>query len=172
MAPAQQKPKQIVEGEESTHYVSQRKQRGQAKKQLQPPLTPMIDVTFQLLIFFLVTTTFRPPEGQIPGAVPSTGMGRPTEALPELPQIKIMVAAANVETEKPTFQIIELNVLLEGPDALYSWLVEQAKAGESATKNTDVVIDPAGTAVWGHTVEAYNQAIRAGFEKVAFAPLQ
>ena len=33
-------------------------------------MTPMIDVTFQLLLFFLLTCEFRESEGMIPGTLP------------------------------------------------------------------------------------------------------
>lgn len=41
------------------------------RKSFQPPLTPMIDVTFLLLLFFILTFTFRQMEGQLPGAITS-----------------------------------------------------------------------------------------------------
>ena len=41
------------------------------RKSFQPPLTPMIDVTFLLLVFFILTSTFRQMEGQLPGAITS-----------------------------------------------------------------------------------------------------
>jgi len=40
-----------------------------------PPLTPMIDVTFQLLLFFLLACQFRPQEGSLPGTLPGGGDG-------------------------------------------------------------------------------------------------
>ena len=46
-------------GDETTHYESARKKRARPKAKMQPPLTPMIDVTFQLLLFFLLSFTFR-----------------------------------------------------------------------------------------------------------------
>ena len=44
-----------VSGEDSVHYVPPRKKRKQGSGKMQPPLTPMIDVVFQLIIFFIVS---------------------------------------------------------------------------------------------------------------------
>ena len=59
---------------ESGERVQTQLQHGRRKAAaLQPPLTPMIDVTFQLLLFFLLTCEFRPTEGVIPGSLPENG---------------------------------------------------------------------------------------------------
>jgi len=46
------------------------------------PITPMLDMTFQLLVFFLFT--FRPPalEGQLDFALPGTGSAIAAPAVP------------------------------------------------------------------------------------------
>jgi biopolymer transport protein ExbD len=50
--------KQIA-GDATVHHVSQRTKRGRLKPKMAPPLTPMIDVTFLLLLYFLLTINFR-----------------------------------------------------------------------------------------------------------------
>ena len=46
-------------------------------------LTPMIDVVFQLLVFFMVATTFHDPERELEVELPQAQSGSPVEALPE-----------------------------------------------------------------------------------------
>jgi len=69
MAISEEKPA----GDETVHYSPPRKRREKPKVKMQPPMTPMIDVTFQLLLFFLLTCEFRETEGNIPGTLPSKG---------------------------------------------------------------------------------------------------
>ncbi len=54
-------------------------------------LTPMIDVVFQLLIFFMVATTFLDPEKEIEIELPEASSGTETEA--EADEIIINVLA-------------------------------------------------------------------------------
>ena len=58
--------------DETVHYVSDRKKRSKQRptRAIQPPLTPMIDVTFLLLVFFLLACRFRVAEGQILAKLP------------------------------------------------------------------------------------------------------
>ncbi|HVS11554.1 MAG TPA: biopolymer transporter ExbD [Planctomycetota bacterium] len=46
-------------------------------------LTPMIDVVFQLLVFFMVATTFHDPERELEIELPRAESGSAVEAVPE-----------------------------------------------------------------------------------------
>ncbi|MBS3733563.1 MAG: biopolymer transporter ExbD [Phycisphaerae bacterium] len=170
-----QQPKK---NESSGHYRSLRQRRGRGKAKLQPPLAPMIDVTFQLLIFFLLTATFS-HEGNISYKFPPLG---------EAAADKSNVMATNVDVDehgegdnaRPTYTVLADTLgkaKIEPPS--YEWgrrafnamsddlaraLSEQRqKGGEEA----HAIIRPASVAVqWRYVVEAYNQARRAGFVKV------
>ena len=66
-----------------------------------PNVTPLIDVMFLLLLFFLLTTKFRQEEGAIPGTLPALGKsfgGAAAEELPPPINVTINpVGDANVE---------------------------------------------------------------------------
>ncbi|MFP4355129.1 MAG: ExbD/TolR family protein [Phycisphaerae bacterium] len=160
------KPRKIVETEESTHYVSARKQRRPKGGSAQPPLTPMIDVTFQLLIFFILTTTFRAAEGQIPGSLP--GLGISDQPAKEV--LTIRVTHADPISRKPQFEHVEGNRIFSSGEELYSFL-ESWKNQNSQWNTYSVVIDPGVSTQWRHAAEAWNQAVRADFEKIAFKPM-
>ena len=49
----------------------------------QVDLTPMIDIVFQLLLFFMVTATFQNDERDLSIEVPEAEHGRTLETLPE-----------------------------------------------------------------------------------------
>ncbi|MFP4052770.1 MAG: ExbD/TolR family protein [Phycisphaerae bacterium] len=151
-----------IEEEQTIHYVSERKKRAKPGSKMQPPLTPMIDVTFQLLIYFILTTTFRVAEGQIPGNLP-TAMG-----LEQQQEV--------VDTEPVTLRVIphgqyleEAGFVLDGesetrkPEELHA-LLERRLA--SLGGKPQLVIEARYTVAWQHVVEAYNQAVRAEWQKI------
>ena len=51
--------------------------------ELAPNLTPMIDVVFQLLLFFMLATTFQDPERELEVELPHASSGRTAEKPPE-----------------------------------------------------------------------------------------
>jgi biopolymer transport protein ExbD len=147
----------------TVHYVSQRKKRGKGGKNMQPPLTPMIDVTFQLLIYFILTTTFRVAEGQIPGNLP-TSQG-PQQEVP-------------VEIEPATVRLIPRGPHLNGIEFALDNAEPTSEPGELRAKLASRLAqmpDPAEaelrivsrtTVAWQHVVEAYNQAVAAGWKSI------
>lgn len=52
-------------------------------EETQRNLTPMIDVVFQLLIFFMLATTYQNPEKELDIELPSAESGRQEEQMPE-----------------------------------------------------------------------------------------
>ena len=76
--------------------------RGSALDQL--PLTPLIDVVFNLLIFFLVATRFAEVERELPVALPQASEARPISARPS--ELFINIDAAG--TYFVTGQIVSL----------------------------------------------------------------
>ena len=60
----------------------------------EPPMTPMIDVVFQLLIFFMLSMHFRETEGTLMTQLPRD-LGQQTVAPPrlDLPEIRITICA-------------------------------------------------------------------------------
>ena len=141
-----------------------RQAAGGAKRsrRMQPPLTPMIDVTFLLLLFFLLTFTFREYEGQIPGALPGGQGGGP----PPLYQIHVSVRSEGATGA--CYEIAGLNERIRDPLRLHEALQDIQELTQS--RAGPVVIAPDAFVAWNHVTEAFNQAARLGFEKVGFAP--
>ncbi len=153
-----------IPGDESRHYVSPRKKRPRPKAKMQPPLTPMIDVTFQLLLFFLLTMTFRAEEGQIPSTLPKKGEeGAPTLNVP----IRIIIRSVGEMRNAVRYDVNDVSIEND-PAKLLSRL--QALGQVRSKDKTQVVIEPLGLVRWGFVIEAYNQAVNARYKKVGFAP--
>ncbi len=155
--------KRQIEGDETVHHVSERAKRERPKPKMQPPLTPMIDVTFQLLLFFLLTMTFRQAEGIIPGSLPRQGaVGQETE----VPLEKITISV-RPQGDAALFEVGGIEVGTSSPEQLYQQLVGKREAIGST--KPPVEIRPSGDVAWAHVVNAYNQALRAKFENIGFA---
>jgi biopolymer transport protein ExbD len=68
-----------------------RKQRNQPEE-VKGDMTPMIDIIFQLLIFFMLTMNFKEIEGKINSHLPKDkGLGPTVEQPPELRELRIAV---------------------------------------------------------------------------------
>ena len=126
---------------------------------------PMIDVTFLLLIFFLVTTTFERAEGILASQMPRDS-GAPALALPLSP---IVVRVSQTGAGHDDF-IIRIEQFQRTPgsfgeltDTLRS--IHQLPAFD---QETPVVIVAGDDVRWDHVVGCWNAALRAGCERIAF----
>jgi biopolymer transport protein ExbD len=130
-------------------------------------LTAMIDVVFQLLIYFIITASFTEGEGVITANFPVGSGGAPDPLKLEQP-IKITVASKGEAgyrlavdkspTDPSTFG--DLYKMLEG--------MQESHGGYFKDDNP-VVIQPTADVRWQHVVNAFNAAIRAKFKNIAFA---
>ena len=142
--------------------MSPRRRRAQPKPKMQPPLTPMIDMTFQLLLFFLLAFQLRQPEGPIPASLPKAGQGRHEAPLARPIHIVIRPVGDNAAR----YEIG--NVVTADPTEIYSVL--EARKSAAGTSDLPVAIKPTGDVRWRFVVEAFNAAVRARFKNIAFAP--
>jgi len=138
-------------------------------RKLQPPLTPMIDMTFQLLLFFLLTTTFRQAEGKIPGSLPAAG-GIAAAATVRLEPIRIALIPTGSERVGCIYRMSGHHVTMGTPRQLYEALAGRKRA--LASSRVPVVIEPRPDVRWQYVVEAFNQAVRAEFKSIGFAAAQ
>jgi biopolymer transport protein ExbD len=136
------------------------------RRRAEAPLTPMIDVTFLLLLFFLLTFVFRPLEGKLPGSLPGTGGDREPPRI-ERP-LRITLRPTGRDRTGAVYEVDGHGPLIRTPRELARVLERQA-ALDGAEKRP-VVIMPRGDVQWRWAVEAFNQSVRAKFEKIGFAP--
>ena len=136
-------------------------------------ITPMIDVVFQLLIYFLVATNFALGEQvfrlDLPDRSGASANQDPFE-LDEEP-LRIRVRSSGEEG-----QLISLTI--EGPypqpedlQDLERYLTRSLEDSGAALFMSDhpVVIIPDEDTRWEHVVATFNAAVRAGFRSVVFA---
>ncbi len=139
--------------------------RRRARGPLTLNLAPMIDVTFLLLIFFSVTTTFKRAEGFLSAHLPKD-QGRPTVALPVSP----IVVRVDQFGKGPGDYRLRVDNFLNAPatfDELAAFLENvQGNPGFSAATPVVIAADP--DVAWDHVVNSWNAAVRAGCKNISF----
>lgn len=136
-------------------------------------LTPMIDVVFQLLIYFLLVTNFALGEQVFRLDLPERGgVAEPRSPfdLPEDP-LRILVGSEGAGVEG-------IRIEIEGPYPQPRTLEElerflsRSRAGKGSgyfLPDHPLVIVPGETTRWGHVVDVFNATVRAGYLRVRFA---
>jgi len=156
-----------IGGEETVHHTSARKQRRRGKAKMQPPMTPMIDVTFQLLLFFLLTCEFRETEGNIPGTLPAKGnIIQEVESNPPPEPIRIQVRVS-ADRASASYEMTGVQIMINSPQELYQCLKQ--RQDQLGSDEVPIVILPSEDVPWEFVVEAFNQAVRAKYKKIGFA---
>ena len=128
-------------------------------------LTPMIDVTFLLLIFYLVTTTFERPEGLLASKLPKDS----SQVSVPLPLTPIVIRLKQIGPGGDDFAITidNFGALPKDFRALAASLTEiQEKEGYDA--DTPVVIQAQDAVRWDHVVNCWNAVVRAKFHSIVF----
>jgi len=136
-------------------------------------MTPMIDVTFLLLIFFIVTLNFRQLEGRLDASLPkTTGPGTP-EATIEPLDITLLVAKPGVLEADPAAphlkRFVGRQIAYRAGARTYDGLEPLGEFLRSLPDDTPVTLDARRQIVYGDVVPVLDLVIEAGFEQIAFA---
>lgn len=155
------------------HSARARRTRPMARVSLN--LTPMIDVVFQLLIYFLLATKFTLGEEiyrmDLPQRQPATSHRDPFQLDRE--PLRIEVTSIGVGPG-------DYAVRLDGPykqpasfDDLYNFLLErqisEGSFGGLFEPDHPMIIVASGTTRWEHVMEAFNAAARARYNNIMFS---
>ncbi len=152
---------------------SRRVQRRLAARQpIELAMTPMIDVVFLLLIFFLATASFQRLELALPGglaspaAEPLVGGAQldPTLERELLSDVDDVVVRMEYRGENPAGLWLDQQPI-ESLDALENHLQRVVEIG----LDVPVVVDPDPQVRLGETIQVYDLARRVGVSRVFFA---
>jgi len=137
-------------------------------------MTPMIDVVFQLLIFFMMMPSFGAKEGYLPTNLPDTQGQQPTEIKKQDTfRIDLLhVEPWEVEANKGKV-IIRLNQQELGDFAELRRLLRSAREslqsqGQEKVEKQPILISPDMTVWHKHVVAAFDSAVDAGFKNIQF----
>jgi biopolymer transport protein ExbD len=131
---------------------------------MQLQMTPMIDVVFQLLIFFVCTTSFQTLEQILPTLLTQTGgSGEPTEVPPEIAELEDIIVKLVDRDGRTRWQINDqpLDTLVQVRERL----------GRLARIRRDlpVIVDAGSNVPLGDVIDIYDLCRVVGFEKIQFA---
>jgi biopolymer transport protein ExbD len=127
-------------------------------------MTPMIDVVFLLLVFFVWTASFQAIERSLPSRLLATpGSGSAAEIDPELADFERVVVRVQWRDNQPSWQVNDRP--LAGLDQVRQTLAAIAAIGASVP----VVIDSAPEVPLGYVIDVYDLARLEGFGEVQFA---
>ncbi|MEM9353534.1 MAG: biopolymer transporter ExbD [Planctomycetota bacterium] len=126
-------------------------------------MTPMIDVVFLLLIYFVCTASFTPPETVLAAAI----VAEKTEQ------------GAGTENNAPPLERIVVKVNSNGPASTWvvnsrtisspAELTEVLEALAAIDARLPLVLDVTPATPVGVAVDAYDRCLRAGFQTLQFA---
>lgn len=149
-----------------------RHKRDEAIKEDKPKLdiSSMIDATFLLLIYFLVTTTILPQEKDVPMALPAS---QQTEEMPEIaPKLIRVEANGEIFVGEGTNTIpMDTDATSRDVPLLYSDLETYAENARSVDSDPLVQIYVDGEASQQRVIDVLNALNGVGINKVTFTDL-
>lgn len=130
--------------------------RGRRRKLLMMEMTPMIDVIFLLLIYFFLSTTYRPPESRLSPALQAERVqgGSRADFTPQIVDVGLFDG-------RPGFQIGEQRVFDR---------VSLTRLLERLPKEGGVFVRGGNDVEASWAIEALQAAADAGFLKVTYVP--
>lgn len=160
-----------LEAPEPERFMRRRKR---SPMHLKINVTSLIDVTFLLLVYFMIATSFTSSEEAYRSDIPSregSGSGDP---------FKIDDDPLRIEVDSTGLGPGMYRLHLDGPfqqpatfDDLYAFLTSRQVRADSAgglfEPDHPIVIQPTRTTSWEHAMQAYNAAARARYSNVTFA---
>ena len=136
------------------------------RRELDIKMTPMIDVVFLLLVFFVWTASFQVVEHLLPSSV-SSALGSaapdPTQPVPEIADFEDVVVRILL-TEGQVGWVVNGNQV-----PTLQQLREQFQLIASIKRDAPVILDPDPGIPLGDVIDVYDLSRLAGFEKVQFA---
>ncbi|HMN94872.1 MAG TPA: biopolymer transporter ExbD [Phycisphaerales bacterium] len=177
-------PLDALEVEEARRQLrahSPRRGRRRAERLRRPimalAMTPMIDVVFQLLVYFLVATDFTMNEEIYRVDLPSGGRSAPSEDPFELDRepIRVLVTTVGAGTTDYRLEVVGLAERISSLDGLVRLLrsrfVDPSTGRGTFESDHPVILEPSPGTTWEHAVDVFNAAVRAGCTNVIFQAL-
>ena len=150
-------------------HQTARQRRGRARPQITLNLTAMIDVTFLLLVYFLVATEFRMGEEVYQLDLPERGAVVEEDPF-DLPKEPLRIAVSSVGRDLSGYRV-QMSGARDQPRTfteLYQDLLnlQLGMPGGMYAEDHPIVIEPTANARWEHVMEAFNAAARARYSNI------
>ncbi len=151
---------------DTIHFRTRRQRAPREQTALTLNLAPMVDVVFLLLIFFIVTTEFRRPEGLLASRLPTQSGQASAVAIPISP---ILITVRQTGDQPSDYQL-EVEGFTTAPRTFsdLAGFLTEIKDNPGFDDKTPVVIRAADDCMWDHLVGCWNAAVRAKFKRISF----
>ena len=127
-------------------------------------MTPMIDVVFMLLIFFVWTASFQVAELILPSSlITEQAAAGNTELIPQVEDLDRVVVRITWDGTQPAWTVNDVAV------ARFAEVQARLIAVAKIRPSLPVLVDPTPQVPLGHVINVYDAAQAAGFENVQFA---
>lgn len=137
---------------------------GSSRGKLDLPMTPMIDVIFLLIIFFLCTASFRPPESLLPTLLNLPGStGTVVESDPELEDLDEIVVELTWQDRRVGWRINDQPC----PDL--ATVAARLQAVAEIQIDLPVILDIAPAVPMEYVIDVYDLCRSLGLQRVQFA---
>jgi biopolymer transport protein ExbD len=161
-----------------------RKRKPEAMPEVELPVTPMLDMTFQLLTFFIFTYHPAAMEGQMEFSLPASGEARArneADVDPNRPsdtqlalksQITVVLRVDRSEINagvlsQVTVQTPSGESEVRNLQGLHDFLVRQ-RSSQDITNKDDIQIQAESKLKYSFVIEAMDTCVKAGFTHVGF----
>ena len=135
-----------------------------SERQTEVMMTPMIDVVFLLLVFFIWTSSFQVVEHLLPSnIIAAAGTDGQAEIEPELLDLERIVIRILWQNEQPTWTVNGDKV------ATVEEVQGRLVAVAEIQSDLPVLLDPEQQVPLGLVIDIYDRARQVGFAKIQFA---
>ena len=160
------------------------------EEEIELQMTPMIDIIFQLLIFFMLACRFKTQEGELKAFLPKNrGMGTAGQPAITLQEVRVKLLWVEKGSYRETKNRKNGRVLLKVKDIKFPYTTDVhgktipdykklyqyiCKARDNfrptrTYKTLPVIIDARPLVPFEHIVFALNECVRAGLKEITFA---
>ena len=139
-------------------------------------ITSMMDLTFNLLLFFVLTASFSIGEGSLPADLPAgTGSSLPDHTTPAAPPENPLILSLHFNAANQIIIQFEGTNLATGDyqdlfQKLQGWQHNAQNPAGIYQPTNPIMIKPDPNVPWSHVVNCFNAVMRARYTNVGFAP--
>ncbi len=126
-------------------------------------MTPMIDVVFLMLIFFVCTASFQIAEEILPTSLTAFGAATPTDLSPQELELDRVVVKLRLHAGQPTWLVNDRPL-----DSLPQ-VAKLLRAVVQIDPAVPAILDCQGQVPLGHVIDVYDLCRQVGFDKIQFA---
>jgi biopolymer transport protein ExbD len=156
-----------------------RKRREESPVDVTLPITPMLDMSFQLLSFFILTFHPMPTEGQLSVSLPKIDAAQQVDTPPDLPDDKkdeytvTLIASssgdlASISMTGPTGDMGNFRTTTE----LYEQLLKIPKPSGRGAEGVSITIQASNDLTYAWLIDVMDRTKKAGYESVNLAPVK